>query len=462
MVSLCRHMPLPWFYYSLTEVDRMLGFQLTPEQVEIQKKARAFALKELLPVAWYYDAVDDTPLAVLRKAWESSLMNTDIPKEYGGMGLGLVESIIITEELAAACAGLATSIFDNSLGMEPLRLSTNVELKKKYFPDLAKNFKLICFATSEPTMGSDVSGIRCLAKRDGDDYILNGTKYWITNGGLADYMSIFATVAPEKKHEGICAFIVEKGWKGVSIGRRIPKIGQRGSNTVGIKLKDVRVPKENVLAPPGEGFVLAMKTFARTRPSIGAFAVGAARSAMEFAIDYAKRRQAFGSRIADFQAIQHKIADMYQKVETARLLVWKAAWEADQGRDPTISASVSKLYATEIAFEVANEALQIFAGYGYTRMFPIEKILRDCRLFRIYEGTSEVQRLILSGFALGAYKPVMPALDDLPVHLDKDTIHLEPGTTAWRCRICGHVHYGVDAPEECPYCFFPRSAFKRV
>jgi acyl-CoA dehydrogenase len=444
------------------EVYRMLGFQLTPKQIAIQKKAREFALREILPVAWYYDSVDETPMPVLRKAWDSGIMNADIPKEYGGQGLGLVDTVIITEELAAACAGLATSIFDNSLGMEPLRLSTNAALKKKYFPDLVENFKLICFATSEPTMGSDVSGIRCLAKRDGDDYILNGTKYWITNGGLADYMSIFATVAPEKKHEGICAFIVEKSWEGVRVGRRIPKLGQRGSNTVGIHLDNVRVPKENVLAPPGEGFVLAMKTFARTRPSIGAFAVGAARSAMEFAIDYAKHRQAFGSKIADFQAIQHKIADMYQKVETARLLVWKAAWEADQGMDPTIAASVSKVYATEIAFEVASEALQIFAGYGYTRMFPVEKILRDCRLFRIYEGTSEVQRLILSGFALGGYAPVMPALEDLPIHLDKDTIDLEPGTTAWRCRICGHVHYGDEAPEECPYCFFPKSAFKKI
>jgi acyl-CoA dehydrogenase len=443
-------------------VDAMLGFHLTPEQVEIQKKARAFALKELLPVAWHYDAVDETPLPVLRKAWEAGIMNADIPKDYGGGGLGLVENVLITEELAAACAGLATSIFDNSLGMEPLRLSTNTALKQKYFSDIARHFKLICFATSEPTMGSDVSGIRCLARRDGEDYILNGTKYWITNGGLADYMSVFATVDPEKKHEGICAFLVEKGWEGVSIGRRIPKLGQRGSNTVGIRLRDVRVPRENVLAPPGEGFVLAMKTFARTRPAIGAFAVGAARSAMEFAIDYARRRKAFGTRIADFQAIQHKIADMYQKVETARLLVWKAAWEADQGLDPAISASVSKLYATEMALEVANEALQIFAGYGYTRMFPIEKILRDCRLFRIYEGTSEVQRLILSGFALGAYRPVMPPLEDLPVHLEKDPVNREPGAVAWRCRICGHVHYGDEPPEECPYCFFPKSAFKNI
>jgi len=440
----------------------MLGFSLTPEQVEIQKRAREFALKEILPVAWHYDAVDDTPLPVLRKAWEAGIMNADMPKEYGGKGWGLVENVLITEELSAACAGLATSIFDNSLGMEPLRLSTNVDLKKKYFSEIARNFKLICFATSEPTMGSDVSGIRCLARRDGDDYVLNGTKYWITNGGLADYMSVFATIDPEKKHGGICAFMVEKDWQGVSIGRRIPKLGQRGSNTVGIHFKDVRIPKENVLAPPGEGFALAMKTFARTRPAIGAFAVGAARSAMEFTIDYAKHRQAFGTAIANFQAIQHKIADMYQKVETARLLVWKAAWEADQGMDPTIAASVSKLYASEIALEVANEALQVFAGYGYTKMFPIEKIQRDCRLFRIYEGTSEIQRIILSGFAMGDYQPVMPALEDLPVHLDRDSVNREPGTTAWRCRICGHVHYGDEAPEECPYCFYPKPAFKKV
>jgi acyl-CoA dehydrogenase len=443
-------------------VIAMLGFQLTPKQVEIQKRAREFALREILPVAWHYDAIDDTPLPVLRKAWEAGLMNADIPAEYGGSGYGLLENVLITEELAAACAGLATSIFDNSLGMEPLRLSTNSELKKKYFGEIARNFKLICFATSEPTMGSDVSGIRCLARQDGDAYVLNGTKYWITNGGLADYMAIFATVDPAKKHDGICAFIVEKGWKGISIGRRIPKLGQRGSNTVGLQFKDVRVPRENMLAPPGEGFVLAMRTFARTRPAIGAFAVGAARSAMEFSIDYAKRRQAFGSPISNFQAIQHKIADMYQKVETARLLVWKAAWEADQGMDPTIAASVSKLYASEIALEVANEALQIFAGYGYSRMFPIEKILRDCRLFRIYEGTSEVQRQILSGFALGAYRPAMPPLEDFPIHLDQDTVNPAPGATAWRCRICGHVHYGDDAPEECPYCFFQKSAFKRV
>ncbi len=442
----------------------MLNFQLSPRQLKLQKQAREFALKEILPVAWHYDEIDETPLPVLKKAYESGLMNGDIPKKYGGQGWGLIEAVVLTEELSAACPGLATSIFDNSLGMEPLMLCNNEPLKKKYFTKILKEFKLICFATSEPGMGSDVAGIRCKAERDGDDYILNGTKYWITNGGISDYMSIFATVDPDSQHEGICAFLVERDWPGVSIGRKIPKLGQRASNTVGINFKDVRVPKENVMAPPGEGFVLAMQTFSRTRPAIGALAVGMARSAMEFATDYAKKRRAFGTKIADFQAIQHKIAEMYQKVETSRLLVWKAAWEADNQMDPTISASIAKFYATEAALEVANEALQIFGGYGYTKMFPIEKLLRDARLYRIYEGTSEVQRYIVSGYAMNVYQPVMPPLEDLPIHRE-----MEPADAAdkedaavWRCRICGYVHYGDEPPDECPYCFLPKSAFKKV
>ncbi len=444
----------------------MLNFSLTSEQLDLQQKAREFALKEILPVAWYYDEKDETPVPVLNKAYKAGLMNGTIPKKYGGNGHTLLDGVIITEEMAAACAGLCTSIFDNSLGLEPVILSENEPLKKKYYEKVLNDFKLICFATSEPTMGSDVAGIRCLAKEDGDSYILNGTKYWITNGGIADYMSIFATVDPESRHKGICGFVVEKNWEGVSVSPKIPKLGQRCSNTVGIKLDNVRVPKENMLAPPGEGFDLAMKTFARTRPAIGAFAVGVARSAMEFAIDYSKKRQAFGVNIGNFQAIQHKIADMYQKVETSRLLVWKAAWEADNGFDPTISASIAKLYSTDEALGVVNEALQIFGGYGYTKMFPIEKLMRDMRLFKIYEGTSEIQRTIISAHAMNVYKPVMPQLEDLPLHREKDPMDFEfqadKGTISWRCRICGHIHYGEEPPEECPYCFFPKPAFKKV
>lgn len=441
----------------------MLNFEISSEQRDLQRKARDFALREILPLAWYYDEKDETPIPVLKKAYDAGLMNIGIPKQYGGKGHCMLDGVILTEEIAAACAGLATSIFDNSLGLEPLILSNNEPLKEKYFEKILTDFKLICFATSEPTMGSDVAGIRCLAKEDGDSYVLNGTKYWVTNGGIADYMTIFATSDPESRHEGICAFVVEKDWEGVAVGNRIPKLGQRCSNTAGIHFKDVRVPKENMLAPPGEGFVLAMKTFSCTRPFIGAFAVGVARSAMEFAIDYSKKRQAFGSKIANFQAIQQKIAEMYQKVETSRLLVWKAAWEADKGMDPTISASIAKLYSTDEALNVVNEALQIFGGYGYTKMYPIEKLLRDMRLFKIYEGTSEIQKMIISDHALKTYQPVMPSLEEMPIHRQKDPSNMRgKRSNAWRCRICGHIHYGEAPPEECPYCFFPKTAFNKL
>lgn len=442
----------------------MLNFSLTQDQLDLQQKARTFALQEVLPVAWYYDEKDELPMQVLRKAFDAGMIGSDIPKEFGGQGLSLVESALITEEIAAACPGLATSIFDSSLGMEPILLSSNTGAKNKYLPAIAKDFKLAAFATSEPTMGSDVAGIRCSAKADGKDYILNGTKYWITNGGVADYLSVFATTDPKSRHKGICAFLVETKWPGVTIGRAIPKMGQRCSNTVGINFKDVRVPRENILAQPGEGFVLAMKTFARTRPIIGSFGVGAARAALEYALDYAKNRRAFGMELGAFQAIQFKLAEMYQKVETSRLLTWKAAWDSDQKKDGRVSASISKLYATETALEVVNEALQIFGGYGYTKMFPIEKILRDVRLLRIYEGTSEIQRIILADYLLKEYQPSLPPLEDLPLHRlhDPDTITAAAGDKVWRCRICGHVHYGDMAPAECPYCFFPQTAFKEI
>jgi len=443
----------------------MLNFNLTEKQLNLQKNARQFAIREVLPAAWYYDGKDEIPMPVIRKAFDAGFLGADIPSKYGGKGLGLIESALITEEIAAACPGLATSIFDSSLGMEPLLLSTNTDAKEKYLPQIANDFKLAAFATSEPTMGSDVAGIRCQAVQDGDAYILNGTKFWITNGGVADFLSVFATVDPKSRHKGICAFFIETDWPGVTIGRPLPKMGQRCSNTVGINLKNVRVPKENILAQPGEGFVLAMKTFARTRPIIGSFGVGAARSAMEYSLDYAKKRRAFGMVLKDFQAIQFKLAEMFQKVETSRLLTWKAAWESDQGLDGTVSASTTKLYATETALEVVNEALQIFGGYGYTEMFPIEKLLRDVRLLRIYEGTSEVQRIILSDYLLNKYSPSMPALEDLPLHRQHDP--LDPGSKVntekvWRCRICGHVHYGENPPDECPYCFFPDKAFKEI
>ncbi len=440
----------------------MLNFNLTDDQLALRERARAFAVDEVLPVAWMYDEQDETPLDLLKRAWEIGLMNGDIPGQYGGKGLGLVEAAIVTEEIAAACPGVATSTFDNSLGMEPLLLSENEGLQEKYLPEILNHFKLICFATSEPGMGSDVSGIRCRAEKDGDGYILNGTKFWITNGGIADYMTVFATTDPKSKHEGIGAFLVEREWAGVSSGKAIPKLGQRCSNTTALHFENVRVPAENVIAPPGKGFVLAMKTFSRTRPIIGAFAVGAARSAMEYAIGYARKRKAFGMPISAFQAIQFKLAEMYQKVETSRLLVLKSAWEADRGKDPTISASIAKFYATEAAFETVNDAMQVLGGYGYTRMFPLEKLLRDVRLLMIYEGTSEVQRVIVSGYLLNTYEPAMPPIEKVPMRREGTPDVSPDATSAWRCAMCGHIHSGDGPPEECPYCFAAQGAFHRI
>lgn len=444
----------------------MLNFNTTKAQIELQEKARSFAIDHVLPEAWHYDIKDETPVHILKKAFTQGLSHSDIPVAYGGKGFGIIEGCVISEEISAACPGIATSIFDNSLGMEPLILSSNEALKKKYLPRFAKEFKLISFATSEPTLGSDVSAIRCMAKPDGNDYILNGTKYWVTNGGIADYYSIFATINPDTKHEGICAFFIDRKWPGVEVGRPIPKMGQRCSNTVGVHFNNVRVPKEYVLAPPGEGFLLAMNTFNRTRPVIGAFAIGAARSAFEYAMDYAKKRQAFGQKIGNNQAIQFKLADMYQKIETSRLLVLKAAWESDKGMDPTLNASISKFYATEACIEVVDEALQILGGYGYTKMFPVEKLYRDVRLLRIYEGTSEIQRMVVAGYIMGGYKPVMPSLEDIPVYHEENFCESPSAggkeEKIWRCRICGHTHYENDPPEVCPYCFFPGKAFKKI
>lgn len=438
-----------------------MDFNLTKEQLELQKRVRAFAIKELLPSVWYYDQRNELPRSIIDKALDAGIMNTDIPKEYGGLGYGRMESAIITEELSAVASALATTFFGNSLGMEPLLLSSNEAMKQKYLPKILNERKIICFAISEPMAGSDVGSIRLQAKQDGDDFILNGTKYWVTNSGVSDYMIVFATEDTNKKHKGICAFLVETSWEGIRVGKHIPKMGQRISNTCGVNFKNVRVPKDHLLAAPGEGFALAMKTFSRTRAIISAFAVGAARSAMEYAIDYVKKRRAFGTTISSFEMIQAKIAEMYQKVETSRLLAYKAAWEADSGVDSTVNASLAKFYSTESAFEVASDAMQLAGGYGYTKYFPFEELLRDIRLFMIYEGTSEVQRLVVAAHALNNYEAAMPRLEDLPIIRDFDPLVEGEEHKVWRCRICGYVHDGEKAPEECPMCFFPSTAFKQ-
>lgn len=441
----------------------MLDFSLTAEQEQLRDQARTFALKEILPAIWHYDKYDRFPLYLLHKARDAGLMNADIPKQYGGRGLGKIESALITEEIAAACPGLATSIFDNSLGMEPLLLSRNKKLKEKILPLIAGKEKYIAFALSETGAGSDVGGIRCKAVKGETGYRINGRKFWITNGEIADYFTVFATVDSHAREMGIGAFLVERDRTGVSVGEHIPKMGQRTSNTTGIEFENVEIPMENVLAEPPRGFLLAMKTFAQTRSMIGAFAVGAARSALDLAVHYAKKRKTFGTEISRHQIIQFKLAEMYQKVETSRLLVWKAAAVADQGRDPTVNASIAKFYSTEAALEVVNEAMQILGGFGYTNLYPLEKILRDIRLLTIYEGTSEIQRKIVSSHVLSSYRPVLPPSEEIPMLSEIDlNDKVSADKTAWRCNVCGYIYYGDTPPDRCPVCLYPGAAFKHI
>ncbi len=446
----------------------MIDFTLTEEQKALQLKAREFALKEILPVVWYFDEKDQMPLFVLKRAYDAGLMNLAIPKKYGGLELDNLTISLAVEEFAAAGPGMATSIFGNGLGQEPIILSDNEAIKEKILTKVINEFTMTCFATSETSMGSDVAGMRCKATPDGADYLLNGTKYWVTNGGYADYASIFATTDRKLKHKGIAGFLVDLKWDGVSVKQHIPKMGQRCSNTVALKFDNVRVPAEYVLAKEGgPGFTLAMKTFTHTRPMIGSFAVGAARSAMEFAMQYAATRKAFGQPIGAFQGIQFKLAEMYQKVETARLMVWRAAWESDNKEDGTLWASMAKFYTTEAAFEVANEAMQILGGYGYTKYFPVEKLLRDVRLLQIYEGTNQVQRMVVLKYLMkGAVKPIMPPMENLPRLRAEDIEEAArmgmQKQVVWRCKICGHIHYGDEPPEECPVCRMKKGAFKKV
>ncbi|MEM2141757.1 MAG: acyl-CoA dehydrogenase family protein [Candidatus Thorarchaeota archaeon] len=385
----------------------MFDLKLTESQIGLRDRARRFAQEYMIPYAHYYDTTGEFPLPIIRKCWEHGLMNLAIPKEYGGPGLGLLDQCIVVEELAAGCAGMTTSIYVNSLGMEPILIAGNHEQKEKYLRPLTADLKFISFACSEPGMGSDVAGIKTTARKSGDHYILNGSKFWITNAPYADTFVVFASLDPTKRHKTLCAFIVDADSPGLKTGRPVAKMGHRASVTSSVMLRDVEVPEENLLGREGEGFRIAMMTFAATRPAIAAFATGVARAAMEYAREYVNRREAFGEKIRNFQVIQFKLADMYIKIEASRMLYMKAAWVADSGEDSTIPASVAKAFATDAAMWVASEAVQIHGGYGYIDQYPLEKLFRDAKLYQIYEGTSEIQRLILSRFVLDGYEPAM-------------------------------------------------------
>ncbi len=388
----------------------MIDFQLTDDQLALQAKARKFALNEVLPVSQHYDQTGEFPREVIAKAHKLGLMNLGVPKKYGGPEYGQLESVLIVEEMAAACAGMTTSIYVNDLGTTPIILGGSEAQQEKWLTPLSKKLQFVSFATSEPGMGSDVAGIKTTYVKKGDTYILNGNKFWITNGNHADVFVIFARQEGTERHQGLSAFIVPSDAEGVSTGKPLKKLGHRASDTAAVILRDAKVPVENVIGAEGTGFLLAMMTFVKTRPAIGAMATGLARSAMEFAINYAKQRHAFGKRISSYQAIQTMVADMYARIEAMRLLTWRAAWLVDtraDGNIANVASSCAKLIGAEDAMKIVTNALQIYGGKGYLEQYPIQKLFRDAKLYQIYEGTSQIQQYVISRYLFKEYEPIM-------------------------------------------------------
>ncbi len=374
----------------------MADFALSAEQSGLRDMARKFARTEMLPKAAACDRENRFPEEVYRKAWELGLMNLNIPTEYGGSGLGLFDQCLIVEELARACAGMTTTIMANCLALEPLLLGGTDEQKRRVLEPFCASYALASFCLTEPSGGSDAAALKTRARRDGEEYILDGEKCFITNAPQAGLYSVFATVDPSLRHKGITAFLVPRTAEGVSVGREEDKMGQRASSTATVRFEKVRVPAADRIGADGDGFSLAMRTLDQTRTPIGAMATGIAQAALDYAADYATKRQAFGKAIAEHQAIQIKLANMAQDVHAARLLVWHSAWTIDHGQHGTLESSIAKCFASDAAMRVADEAIQVFGGYGYMKDYPVEKLLRDAKLAQIYEGSNEIQRIVIA------------------------------------------------------------------
>lgn len=373
----------------------MIGFDLTAEQKALQVKARRFSKEVILPVAAKHDREGSFPLDVMEKAYQEGFSTPLIPKEFGGQGLGVLDTCLIAEELAAGCMGIYLSIFVSTLALYPIVRFGTLDQKERFLRPFCSKFSLASYCLSEVTVGSDPASMGTNAQLEGDHYLLNGTKMWITNGGYASLYLVFATTDPQKKHRGIICLIVPSDLEGISIGKAIDKMGQRASNTTPVIFKNVRVPVKNLLGREGEGFKKAMAALDITRPMIAIGAVGIARSALELATRYAKKRIQFGVPIAQHQAVQFMLAEMATHVEAARLLVWKAAWLADQGIRNTKEAAMAKAFAADMAMRATTDAVQIYGGMGYTKWHPVEKLMRDAKVIQIYEGTAQIMRLII-------------------------------------------------------------------
>jgi acyl-CoA dehydrogenase len=380
--------------------ERMFNPSLSDEQQALRELARQFARNEIAPIAAEADRTEEYPWELVEKAHSIGLINITVPEEYGGGGLGYFEDCLVAEELAAACAGIYSSFVASTLALTPLNIAATPDQMERLIRPFCAEPGLAAFCLTESGAGSDVSGVRTRARRDGEFYVLNGTKRFITNAGVAKMYTVAATLDPELGHRSLILLIVPADSPSVSIGKKEEKMGQRAGDTREVIFEDVRVPAQNRLGDEDHGFRLIMATLDKIRAEVAAAAVGLGRAAMEAALSYAKEREQFGQPIAAFQAIQFKLADMAIKLEAARLLVWQAAWLADQGQRNSYESAIAKAFAADSTMQITTDAVQVFGGYGYIREYPVEKYMRDAKLFQIYEGTSEIQRLVISRWLL--------------------------------------------------------------
>ncbi len=371
-----------------------VSFKLTDEQQMIRDLARDFARNEIAPVAEHYDKSHEFPWPVVKKAQELGLTAMSVPEEYGGLGLSLFEEVLVGEELSWGCSGISTAIAVNSLAVAPILVAGNEEQKTEYGGRMADG-EMAGYCATEPEAGSDVAGIKTTANKVGDDYILNGRKMFITGGTVANYYTVFAYTDPSQRYNGMSCFIVDRDWEGVSVGKPFDKMGQHASDTAEVIFEDVKVPASHLLGQEGAGFMIAMKVFDRSRPGTSAGAVGVAQRALDECVKYAKERTTWGKPLWQHQVIGHMIADMAIEVEAARLLVWKSAWAVDAGERNTTAAAYAKAFAADTAMKITTDAVQVFGGYGYMSEYPVEKLMRDAKIYQIYEGTSQIQRNIL-------------------------------------------------------------------
>lgn len=382
----------------------MIDFSLTEEQEALQTMAREFAEKEMKPNAAKYDKSDEFSEDVMKKAFDIGFLTCMVPSEYGGGELNHIDTAIISEELAAGCAGMYTTMMVNSLAYTPVILFGTDEQKRRFLKPQTEKMSFASFCLTEREAGSDAGALKTKAIKDGSEYIINGSKCFISNGQIAGFYTVFALTNPAKGARGMSAFLVPRETPGLTIGKEEDKMGHRASNTVELFFEDMRIPQENLLGKEGHGFVIAMRTLDETRAPVGAAGVGVARAAMEYAIEYAKTRVQFGKPIALFQNTAFKIAQMAIEINAARHLVWHAAWLNDQKKPCGKESAMAKTYGSDIAMKVTIDALQIFGGYGYMKDYPMEKLMRDAKLLQIYEGTNEIQRQIISREVIGPIK----------------------------------------------------------